>query len=159
MICMSGRGKRRWQRSVWLTVAGSAVVVASAQTPLGRGGGGSRPFFGGPAPVVFNPEPAATWSGHSLMGAAVVSPDRKYVQLNMAPSQMSVTGVQTFPVYANGGFVGSGVPGGPVAGRGRNQPDPGIAGPQAEPPPLMSTAGPLTGVLAAEGMTRVSGAD
>lgn len=122
---------------------------------VGGGGGGGGGFFGLPAPVAFNPEPSAVFSGHSLHVGAVVSADRKYVGLNMGVSETRVTGVQNFPVYFAGGFAGA--PG--AGGQTGTRPvlDPNLKGPSGEPVLVVSASPPLAGVLAREGMTRLGG--
>lgn len=111
-------------------------------------------FFGAAAPVAFNPEPAAVVSGSSLSAAATVTPDKKYVQLNAAPQQQTLLGVQNFPVYAQGGFLSTTN----ATGYWTNKfiPDPGRQGMTRTPPLLVSTSEPLQGILAQEGMTRVA---
>lgn len=138
----------------WLSLGTMVVLAATATIAQVRVGG--PPFFGPGAPVAFNPEPAAVFSGHSIHGGVVVSGDRKYVHLNLGVTESRVSGVQTFPVYFAGGFVGSmGAWGREANGGGGSFGDPGVSGGSLNPPVMVSSSGPLAGVLAREGMTRL----
>lgn len=137
--------------SVLLATLTSGLVVSHAQLPPVP-----PPFFGGPGPVAYNPEPAAVFSGHSLHAQAVVSADRKYVNLNLSASQSAVSGVQVFPIYFAGGFVGSSNPFGSTANTSNGlREDPGIKGSSPEAELLVSKSAPLEGVLGVQGMTRL----
>lgn len=129
---------------------------AAAQNALAPGPGSGGAFFGPPPGGAYNPEPAAVFSGHNLHVHAVVSGDRKYVHLGMAPQQTVVTGVTNFVFFTQGGFVGS--PGAGGTATNRPPPDPGgFRGGGSSPPPAAATSAPLTGVLATPGMTRLAG--
>jgi len=79
-----------------------------------------RPVVGNGA-TAFDPEVSVVNSGAVLDAQAVVSHDRKYVTINMAPSNSNVIDIRNFPVQAVatatgfGGFVGGAVPGGVAA--------------------------------------------
>jgi general secretion pathway protein D len=77
----------------------------------------------GTGAVAFQPNPTAVFSGVQLWVQAVVSADRKYVQLNLVPQLTQLTGVQNFVFQTTadntGGNNGGQLPPGstyPVAG-------------------------------------------
>lgn len=89
----------------------SIVVPAAAQL---------RPVVGNGA-TAFDPEVSIVNSGAVLDAQAVVSHDRRYVTINMAPSNSNVIAVRDFPVQGVAaqtgfsGFAGGATPGGAVA--------------------------------------------
>ena len=57
----------------------------------------------GTGAVAFQPNPTAVFSGVQLWVQAVVSADRKYVQLNLVPQLTQLTGVQNFVFQTRAG--------------------------------------------------------
>jgi hypothetical protein len=107
---------------IWVICGLMGVVVPPTlgQTP---------PFFGGGA-TAFDPEVSTIFSGALLDAQAVVSHDRKYVTLNMRPTNSRLRTLVTFPVVTEqtvGGFVGGGNLGG-AAGAAAGGVAPGTAG-------------------------------
>jgi hypothetical protein len=144
-------------RTRLLLTSVAVVLTASLSAPLGAQLLPNQPipvFFGPAAPVAFNPEPSAVVSGVSMAAGATVSADKKYVNLNMAPQQQALLGVQNFPVYAQGGFVSADN----ATGVWTNKfiPDPGRVGMSRNPPVVVSTSAPLQGILGQPGMTRIA---
>jgi hypothetical protein len=70
--------------------------------------------------VAFQPNPAPLLDGVSLNVTPVVSADRRYVRLSLAPTFQAINGFQTFPVPAAiaGGGNGGGLRGGGLGGLG-----------------------------------------
>ena len=67
----------------------------------------------GPGSVAFLPTPAALPDGVQLSVTPVVSSDRRYVRLSLAPFFQTINGLQSFPVPAavgGGGIAGQGTP-------------------------------------------------
>ena len=63
----------------------------------------------GPGAIAFNPTPAPLNDGVTLSVTPVVSADRRYVRLSLAPNFQTINGLQSFPVA---GAVGGGGLGG-----------------------------------------------
>ncbi len=67
----------------------------------------------GPGAVAFNPNPQPLNDGVTLSVTPVVSADRRYVRLSLAPNFQTINGLQSFPVTAavgGGGLGGQGTP-------------------------------------------------
>ena len=65
----------------------------------------------GPGAVAFNPNPQPLNDGVTLSVTPVVSADRRYVRLSLAPNFQTINGLQSFPVTAavgGGGLGGQG---------------------------------------------------
>lgn len=87
---------------------GGQVVLVNAQVAAGGGGGTSRPFVTGATPVVgsrgaigFQPVITNIREGIGFSAMAVVTGDRRYVRLSVAPFFSQVIGVDSFTIPSN----------------------------------------------------------
>lgn len=138
-------------RTIPLLVALAILLLCTASVHAQ-----ARPFFNGGA-TAFDPEISVVNSGAILDAQAVVSPDRKYVTLNMRPTNASLLALRAF-TFQNGnqgnpGFVGLGPIVNPAdagpAGAPHGSATPPAAPPKAPAPPAHPT------VLHRSGMTRL----
>ena len=113
-------------RNKWLAILAALLLplIATSAARAQSGSSGSTNFFGSGV-VGFSPQISTITSGTILDAQAVVSADRKYVQMNLRPINTGLLALVPF------GFQSVNSAGGLVGGAGGGTPGSGGSGPGA----------------------------